>query len=83
VTTASSDLDPAIRPFEVYVPQRDLDDLAGRLGQTRWPHADLDPGWVRGVPLDYLRGLVERWTSLGCRTASPGQAEREIRALLG
>lgn len=37
-------------------------------------------GWglLRGEP-----ALVRRWVALGCRTASPAQAERDIRALLG
>lgn len=37
-------------------------------------------GWalLRAEP-----GFVRHWTSLGCRALSPGQAEKEIRALLG
>lgn len=36
-------------------------------------------GWglLRAEP-----ALVRRWTDLGCRTASPAQAERDVRALL-
>jgi epoxide hydrolase len=64
-----------IRPFRVEVPQSDLDDLAGRLAATRWatevepdPAAPVQagpvpPGWEYGVPLSYVRRLVEYWRS--------------------
>jgi pimeloyl-ACP methyl ester carboxylesterase len=50
-----------IEEFRIDIPQADLDDLADRLDRTRWP-ANL-PGapWERGVPVDYLRGLVGYW----------------------
>jgi epoxide hydrolase len=66
--------DPAITPFRVAVPQADLDDLAGRLARTRWADelpekeviaggagAPVPPGWEYGVPVSYVRDLVERW----------------------
>ena len=56
-----------IRPFRIGIPQADLDDLAARIANTRWP----DPApsgstgssdeWSRGVPLDYLRELAGYW----------------------
>jgi epoxide hydrolase len=50
-----------IRPFRIDVPQADLDDLADRLGRTRWPSEIPGVGWDRGVPLDYLKELAEHW----------------------
>jgi epoxide hydrolase len=50
-----------IRPFQVAVPQADLDDLNGRLARTRWPQAPAGDDWSRGVPLEYLRELSAYW----------------------
>jgi hypothetical protein len=52
-----------VRPFRVEIPQADLDDLQARLGRVRWP--DELPGveWSYGVPLDYVRELVDHWRS--------------------
>jgi epoxide hydrolase len=47
--------------FRIDVPQPDLDDLRQRLQRVRWPAQIPGTGWERGVPLDYLRGLVGRW----------------------
>jgi epoxide hydrolase len=50
-----------LRPFRAELPQADLDDLQARLAEVRWP--DELPGSVGryGVPLDYVRELVEHW----------------------
>ena len=53
--------DDEIVPFRIEVPQADLDDLARRLAATRWPEAETVPDWSQGVPLAYLRRLVEHW----------------------
>jgi pimeloyl-ACP methyl ester carboxylesterase len=50
-----------IRPFQIDIPQRDVDDLRDRLARTRWPRQLPGDGWSRGVPLDYLRDLTEYW----------------------
>ncbi len=50
-----------MRPFRIDVPESDLDDLRRRLAATRWPAVAAGAGWERGVPLDHLRGLAERW----------------------
>lgn len=52
-----------IRPFRIDVPQTALDDLAERLDRTRWTPEVPGAGWSRGVPVEYLQGLVERWRS--------------------
>ncbi len=48
-------------PFRIDIPQSDLDDLHDRLARTRWPAELPGVGWSRGVPLDYLRELVDYW----------------------
>ena len=50
-----------IRPFRVEIPQADLDDLRDRLARTRWPVALPGAEWARGVPVSYLRELVDYW----------------------
>lgn len=52
---------PGLRPFRIDVPQAQLDDLAARLANTRWPDELPGIGWSRGVPVDYLRELAEYW----------------------
>ena len=50
-----------VQPFEVSIPQEDLDDLHERLLRSRWPDELPGVGWSYGVPLDYLKGLAEYW----------------------
>jgi epoxide hydrolase len=50
-----------IRPFQVAIPQADLEDLTDRLGRTRWPDELPGIGWSRGVPLGYLKELATYW----------------------
>jgi epoxide hydrolase len=64
--------DPEIRPFRIRVPQADLDDLADRLARTRYANelppdpsrpqtGPIPPGWEYGVPVAYVRDLVNHW----------------------
>lgn len=50
-----------IRPFEIAIPQADLDDLNHRLAGTRWPDELPGVGWTYGVPVSYLQRLSEYW----------------------
>lgn len=52
-----------IQPFRIDIPQTQLDDLAARLDAARWPSEAVENDWSRGVPVGYLRGLVEYWRS--------------------
>jgi epoxide hydrolase len=52
-----------IQPFEVKIPQADLDDLHERLARTRWPEELPGVGWSRGVPLGYLKDLTDYWAN--------------------
>lgn len=50
-----------VRPFQIDIPQQDLEDLKDRLARTRW--ADPAPGspWQYGVPLKVVQRLVKYW----------------------
>ncbi len=51
-----------IDDFRIAVPQHDLDDLRDRLAKTRWPRElPAADDWSRGVPVRYLRQVVEHW----------------------
>src|SRR5215203_1766950 len=63
--------DAEIRSFRIDIPQA---DLADRLARTRWTNelpsgergggvqkGPVPPGWEYGVPLDYVKNLVEYW----------------------
>nr|WP_205855983.1 epoxide hydrolase [Phytoactinopolyspora endophytica] len=51
----------SITPFRIEIPQADVDDLNRRLEHARWPAEVPGAGWSRGVPVDYLKELVEYW----------------------
>jgi pimeloyl-ACP methyl ester carboxylesterase len=64
--------DTEIRPFRIEIPQADLDDLQERLARTRFANelppdtsrpqtGPVMPGWEYGVPVGYVRDLVEYW----------------------
>ncbi len=66
--------DEAVRPLRIEVPQSQLDDLADRLQRVRWANelprdqvtdgvqrGPVTPGWEYGVPLEYVKRLVETW----------------------
>jgi microsomal epoxide hydrolase len=50
-----------IAPFTIAIPEADLEDLRERLRRTRWPQELSDAGWDYGMPVAYLRELVEYW----------------------
>ena len=50
-----------IAPFQLAVPQADLDDLHARLDRTRWPEKETVADWSQGVPLAALQDLVGYW----------------------
>jgi pimeloyl-ACP methyl ester carboxylesterase len=53
--------------FRIRISDAELDDLHARLGAARWPAQMPGTGWERGVPLEHLRGLAERWATLDWR----------------
>jgi len=51
----------AIEKFRIRVDDSVLEDLGDRLMRTRLPDQIEDTGWDYGVPVDYLRELVDYW----------------------
>jgi hypothetical protein len=47
--------------FRIEVPQTALDDLRYRLERVRWPSEIPGVGWARGVPVGYLKRLLDYW----------------------
>lgn len=50
-----------IDPFEIAVPQEDVDDLVDRLRGARLPDQLDDVGWTWGADADYLREAITYW----------------------
>jgi pimeloyl-ACP methyl ester carboxylesterase len=50
-----------IQPFHANIPQALLDDLQVRLSRTRLPAEIPGVGWKYGVPLAYVRRLMDYW----------------------
>jgi pimeloyl-ACP methyl ester carboxylesterase len=51
----------AIRPFQLAIPQEQLDDLCRRLDATRWPEKETVDDWSQGTPLAVLQELAAYW----------------------
>lgn len=49
-----------ISEFRIAVPDAEVAALRARLEQVRWPRQLPGDGWERGVPVGYLRRVVER-----------------------
>lgn len=54
--------DDAIRPFRVYVPTQQLQDLKTRIERTKWPDRELVPDRSQGVQLENLKRLMQYWS---------------------
>ncbi len=50
-----------ITPFEIKIPDEQLDDLKQRLANARWAEAEPVDDWSQGTPLAYLREVCEYW----------------------
>lgn len=53
--------DESVRPFTIAISEGELRDLDERLARTRWPEPATVPDWSQGVPIDWLRALVDHW----------------------
>jgi pimeloyl-ACP methyl ester carboxylesterase len=51
-----------ITPFEIEIPDAQLDDLKQRLANTRWPDSETVDDWSQGIPLAYLKEVCEYWS---------------------
>ncbi|MGW6445839.1 epoxide hydrolase family protein [Lentzea sp. NPDC055074] len=56
-----------MKPFEITIPQSEIDDLHRRLDQTRWPLDPAGSSWAQGTPQDRLRELVRHWRDFDWR----------------
>ncbi|WP_104182171.1 epoxide hydrolase family protein [Arthrobacter sp. B0490] len=50
-----------VRPFQLSIPQSDLDDLHSRLERVRWPDAQTVADHSQGPQLEKIRALVDHW----------------------
>lgn len=50
-----------VEPFEVRVPEEDLDDLRARLGRTRWAVDVGNADWRYGVERGWLEEMLSYW----------------------
>lgn len=53
--------DDVIRPFQISIPDADLDDLRQRLRAARWPDELPDVAWDYGMPLQETQDLAAHW----------------------
>ena len=52
-----------IVPFQIQIPDADLQDLKTRLARTRWAEAETVSDWSQGIPLAYVKEVCEYWAS--------------------
>lgn len=52
-----------IVPFQLNIPEAELDDLRGRLARTRWPEGETVEGWGQGAPLAAVQKLAAYWAA--------------------
>lgn len=76
-TDASGVNDETIRPFQIQVPQAQLDDLRRRIAATRWPDKETVSDASQGIQLTRVQELVEYWRS----KYDWRKAEAELNAL--
>ena len=50
-----------ISPFVISISDEQITDLKNRIANTRWPDAETTSGWNQGVPLAYVKELVQYW----------------------
>ncbi len=52
-----------VRPFQIEIPEEQIDDLRRRIAQTRWPTQELVADRSQGVQLRTLKELARYWTT--------------------
>jgi len=50
-----------IRPFTINIDDKALEDLQTRLALTRLPEKETPDDWSQGIPLAYMREIVDYW----------------------
>jgi pimeloyl-ACP methyl ester carboxylesterase len=61
--TEATTTQTAIRPFQIAIPQEDLDELRRRITATRLPHKELVADRSQGVQLATMQELARYWTT--------------------
>ena len=51
----------AVTPHSIDISGDVLDDLHNRLGNSRWPEAEVVDDWSQGIPLTYTQELAQYW----------------------
>jgi len=52
-----------VEPYQIEVPDGELERLRLRLADTRWPDRETVEDWSQGVPLQVVRDLCDYWGS--------------------
>src|SRR5262245_12936895 len=52
-----------VQPFQIAVPDTEIDDLRARLGRTRWPDSIPGSGWRYGTDLAWTKAMADYWQS--------------------
>jgi pimeloyl-ACP methyl ester carboxylesterase len=61
--TTTTGANAPIRPFEVHVPEPQLDDLRRRVAATQWPEKETVADQSQGVPLAMVQELARYWAT--------------------
>jgi pimeloyl-ACP methyl ester carboxylesterase len=61
MSTTESPAQTAIRPFEVSIPDAELEDLRRRIQATRWPEKETVADATQGVQLATMQELIRYW----------------------
>jgi len=59
----ATDTGSDVRPFQVEIPEAELDELRRRIEATRWPSSELVADRSQGVQLATLQALARYWTT--------------------
>ena len=60
---AAENNDPAVRPFRVNIPEKELVELRKRIAAARWPSKELVGDRSQGVQLATLKALAHYWAT--------------------
>jgi pimeloyl-ACP methyl ester carboxylesterase len=61
--TPSTGADPAVRPFQVNMPDEEIADLRQRIAAVRWPSQELVADRSQGVQLATIQELTRYWAT--------------------
>lgn len=50
-----------MQPFKIEISDNDINYLKQRLANARWTATNMQSGWEKGVPVDYLKNAADYW----------------------